>query len=111
MADNNTRAECCKRGEASLLSHSLASRPHAGEKQKYRVDGQSVNYAALISSMNVTQKPFDNPKVREALNYALNRPALVKVAFAVLLQAASLLCGTAEYPLRAKFINRGLTNQ
>lgn len=33
-------------------------------------------------SMNVTQKPFDNPKVREALNYAINRPALVKVAFA-----------------------------
>ena len=32
--------------------------------------------------MNVTQKPFDNPKVREALNYAINRPALVKVAFA-----------------------------
>lgn len=33
-------------------------------------------------SMNVTQKPFDNPKVREALNYAINRQALVKVAFA-----------------------------
>lgn len=32
--------------------------------------------------MNVTQKPFDNPKVREALNYAINRQALVKVAFA-----------------------------
>lgn len=33
-------------------------------------------------SMNVTQKPFDNPKVREAINYAINRQALVKVAFA-----------------------------
>ena len=33
-------------------------------------------------SMNVTQKPFDNPKVREAINYAINRRALVKVAFA-----------------------------
>jgi glutathione transport system substrate-binding protein len=32
--------------------------------------------------MNVTQKPFDNPKVREAINYAINRQALVKVAFA-----------------------------
>jgi ABC-type transport system substrate-binding protein len=29
-------------------------------------------------SMNVTQKPFDNPKVREAINYAINRQALVK---------------------------------
>lgn len=26
------------------------------------------------------QKPFDNPKVREAINYAINRQALVKVA-------------------------------
>ncbi len=33
-------------------------------------------------SMNVTQKPFDNQKVREAINYAINRQALVKVAFA-----------------------------
>ncbi|WP_268647878.1 ABC transporter substrate-binding protein, partial [Escherichia coli] len=33
-------------------------------------------------SMNVTQKPFDNPKVRQALNYAINKDALIKVAFA-----------------------------
>lgn len=32
--------------------------------------------------MNMQQKPFDNPKVREALNYAINKEALVKVAFA-----------------------------
>jgi len=33
-------------------------------------------------SLNVTQKPFDNAKVREAINYAINRQALAKVAFA-----------------------------
>ncbi|MGS9102697.1 ABC transporter substrate-binding protein, partial [Salmonella enterica subsp. enterica serovar Infantis] len=33
-------------------------------------------------SMKVTQKPFDNPQVREAWNYAITRQALVKVAFA-----------------------------
>jgi glutathione transport system substrate-binding protein len=32
--------------------------------------------------MNMLQKPFDNPKVREAMNYAINKEALVKVAFA-----------------------------
>jgi glutathione transport system substrate-binding protein len=31
--------------------------------------------------MNTQQKPFDNPKVREAINYAINKEALVKVAF------------------------------
>lgn len=32
-------------------------------------------------SLNVTQKPFENVKVRQALNYAINKDALIKVAF------------------------------
>ena len=31
--------------------------------------------------MNTRQKPFDNVKVRQAINYAINKEALVKVAF------------------------------
>ncbi|MCK8410988.1 ABC transporter substrate-binding protein, partial [Erwinia amylovora] len=33
-------------------------------------------------SINVTQKPISDPKVRAAINYAINRQALAKVAFA-----------------------------
>ena len=32
-------------------------------------------------SMNTQQKPFDNPKVREAIAYAINKDAVAKVAF------------------------------
>jgi glutathione transport system substrate-binding protein len=32
-------------------------------------------------SFNVLQKPYDNPKVREAIGYAINKEALAKVAF------------------------------
>lgn len=32
-------------------------------------------------SLNVTQKPFDNLKVPQALNYTINKTALIKVAF------------------------------
>jgi glutathione transport system substrate-binding protein len=32
--------------------------------------------------MNVLHKPFDNPKVRQAIAYAINKEALAKVAFA-----------------------------
>jgi glutathione transport system substrate-binding protein len=32
-------------------------------------------------TLNVMQKPFDNPKVREAIGYAINKEALAKVAF------------------------------
>ncbi len=31
--------------------------------------------------MNVLQKPYDNPKVRQAIAYAINKEALAKVAF------------------------------
>lgn len=49
-------------------------------------------------SMNVTQKPFDNPKVREAINYAINRRALVKVAFAgYATPATGVMPPTIEY--------------
>lgn len=47
VADNNTRAAMLQTVKRSLLSHSLRAGHTAGEKQKYRVDGQSVNYAAL----------------------------------------------------------------
>jgi len=32
-------------------------------------------------SLNVTQKAFDNLKGRQALNYAINKTALIKIAF------------------------------
>ncbi|MFX8199495.1 ABC transporter substrate-binding protein, partial [Acinetobacter baumannii] len=32
-------------------------------------------------TFNTRVKPFDNPKVRQAINYAINKDALTKVAF------------------------------
>jgi glutathione transport system substrate-binding protein len=58
-------------------------------------------------SMNVTQKPFDNPKVREAINYAINRQALVKVAFAGYATPATGVL-PPSLPMR-KAISRGRT--
>ncbi len=54
----------------------------AGEKNSKLELVASPSIMQRYISMNVTQKPFDNPKVREAINYAINRQALVKVAFA-----------------------------
>lgn len=36
---------------------------------------------ARYLSMNTRVKPFDNVKVRQAINYAINKQALAKVAF------------------------------
>ncbi|WP_241593145.1 glutathione ABC transporter substrate-binding protein GsiB [Rosenbergiella epipactidis] len=82
VADNNTRAAMLQTGEADFaypIPYEQAPRLKANSKLEV------VSWPSIMQryiSLNVTQKPFDNPKVREALNYAINREALAKVAFA-----------------------------
>ena len=82
VVDNNTRAAMLQTGEANLAF------PIPYEQAKLLEKNQKLDLVTSPSimqryiSFNVTQKPFDNPKVREAINYAINRQALVKVAFA-----------------------------
>ena len=41
---------------------------------------ETLELAYTLIGMNVSKPPFDNPKVREALNYALNRKEIVDAA-------------------------------
>jgi len=82
VVDNNTRAAMLQTGEATFafpVPFEQASRLKANSKLDV-VTTPSIMQRYI--SLNVTQKPFDNPKVREALEYAINRQALAKVAFA-----------------------------
>jgi glutathione transport system substrate-binding protein len=81
VVDNNTRAAMLQTGEAQFAFPSLTSRRRCWKNSKLELVA-SPSIMQRYISMNVTQKPFDNPKVREAINYAINRQALVKVAFA-----------------------------
>ncbi|KAA5967060.1 glutathione ABC transporter substrate-binding protein GsiB [Pantoea sp. M_9] len=82
VVDNNTRAAMLQTGEATFAF------PVPFEQAKRLESNDKLNVITTPSimqryiSLNVTQKPFDNPKVREALEYAINREALAKVAFA-----------------------------
>ncbi|WP_065649748.1 glutathione ABC transporter substrate-binding protein GsiB [Pantoea eucrina] len=82
VVDNNTRAAMLQTGEATFAF------PVPFEQAKRLESNGKLNVVTTPSimqryiSLNVTQKPFDNPKVREALEYAINREALAKVAFA-----------------------------
>ncbi|WP_199177658.1 glutathione ABC transporter substrate-binding protein GsiB [Erwinia sp. B116] len=82
VVDNNTRSAMLQTGEANFAF------PIPFEQAKLLEKNSKVDLVTSPSimqryiSFNVTQKPFDNPKVREAINYAINREALVKVAFA-----------------------------
>jgi glutathione transport system substrate-binding protein len=81
VVDNNTRAAVMQTGEA----HFTYPVPYEmAEVLKVKPDLELVTAPSIIVrylSMNTQQKPFDNPKVRQAINYAINKDAVAKVAF------------------------------
>ncbi|PLC55513.1 glutathione ABC transporter substrate-binding protein GsiB [Pollutimonas nitritireducens] len=82
VTDNNTRAAVVQTGEAQFAY------PLPYEQATILSKNDKLNVVAAPSiiaryvSMNVQHKPFDNVKVRQAVNYAINKEALAKVAFA-----------------------------
>ena len=79
--DSNSRAAVMQTGEAHFtypVPYELA------EVLKAKPDLEVVAAPSIIVrylSMNTQQKPFDNPKVRQAINYAINKDAVAKIAF------------------------------
>jgi glutathione transport system substrate-binding protein len=81
VPENNTRAAMLQTGEtdfAYTLPYEQAAELEKNPKLKL-VSGPSI--VTRYISFNMQQKPFDNLKVREAINYAINKEALAKVAF------------------------------
>ena len=81
VVDNNSRSAIMQTGEANFTY------PVPYEQTELLKSKPNLEVTAAPSivhrylSLNTQQKPFDNPKVREALNYAINKEALVKVVF------------------------------
>ena len=81
VVDNNTRAAMMQTNEAHFA---FPMPPEAAQTLTSKPSLEVTSAPSIIHryiSMNTQQKPFDNPKVREAINYAINKEALVKVAF------------------------------
>jgi glutathione transport system substrate-binding protein len=81
VVDNNARAALMQTGEA----HFTFPLPYEqAELLKSKPELEVVAAPSIVLrylSMNTQQKPFDNPKVRQAIAYAINKDALAKVAF------------------------------
>lgn len=81
VTDNTTRAAVVQTGEAQFAY------PVPTEQATLLAKNDKLKLVAAPSiiaryiSMNVLHKPFDNVKVRQAVNYAINKQALSKVAF------------------------------
>ena len=82
VVDNNTRAAMLQTGEADLAYPVPYEQAALLEKNGKLNLVTSPSILQRYISFNVTQKPFDNLKVRQAINYAINKQALIKVAFA-----------------------------
>lgn len=81
VVDNNTRAAMLQTGEATFAFPIPYEQASVLEKNAQLDLVAAPSILQRYISMNVTQKPFDNLKVRQALNYAINKEALIKVAF------------------------------
>ncbi len=81
VLENNTRAAMLQTGEADFATP--LPYEQAGELQK-NPKLTVVTAPSIITryvSFNMLQKPFDDLRVRQAINYAINKEALAKVAF------------------------------
>ncbi|NDL62864.1 glutathione ABC transporter substrate-binding protein GsiB [Acerihabitans arboris] len=82
VVDNNTRAAMLQTGEANFAF------PVPYEQAALLAKSNKLDLVSAPSilqryiSLNVTQKPFDDVRVRQAINYAINKDALIKVAYA-----------------------------
>ena len=82
VVDNNTRSAVMQTGEADF-AFSIPFEQAAVLKASPKVD--LIDSPSIIQrylSFNTMVKPFNDPKVRQAINYAINKDALTKVAFA-----------------------------
>ena len=81
VSDNNTRATVMQTGEAQFaFPVPFEDAPVLKANPKLELTA-SPSITMRYVSMNVQQKPFNDVRVREALNYAINKEALAKVAF------------------------------
>lgn len=82
VPDNNTRAAVMQTGEAQFAFPIPYEQIAVLEKNpKLDVIDDSQSIMARYLSMNTQVKPFSDVRVREAINYAINKQALAKVAF------------------------------
>lgn len=82
VTDNNTRASVIQTGEVQFAYPIPYEQAALLAKSPAITVVNSPSVADTYLSLNNLQKPFNDLRVREAINYAINKEALAKVAFA-----------------------------
>ena len=77
VVDNNARSAMMRTGEAHFTFPVPFEQAAVLEKEPNINMVAAPSIIARYLNMNMLQKPFDNPKVRQAINYAVDRDALI----------------------------------
>lgn len=79
-SDDNTRVTALYGGDADMIEYVPFQNAAAIEANKnYAI--QKTSGPFMLLEFNTTFKPFSNPKVREAIGYAINRQTIIDTAF------------------------------
>ena len=81
VTDNNTRTAMLQAGEAHFTAPVPFEQAENLAKNPKLDLITAPGIFAYYMSMNTLKKPFDDIRVRHAINYAINKPALAKVVF------------------------------
>jgi len=81
VPEASTRAAGLRTGTYQLLPtvDPVTAQTLKGASGVTMLGTQDLAYSLL--GLNVSRKPFDDPKVREAINYAVNRPDIVQAVY------------------------------
>lgn len=81
VLENNTRAAMLQTGEADFIFPIPYEQAGLLKKNDKLEVVASPSIIMRFLALNMLQKPYDNPLVRQAIGYAINKEALAKVAF------------------------------
>lgn len=90
-------------GSIDIFPHFTTDRAKQVDQTRFKVDS-SVSNMPQIFILNNKVKPFDNVKVREALNYAVNRKDIISVST----DGAGVELTTAMSPAMGKYYDTSL---
>jgi glutathione transport system substrate-binding protein len=77
--ENGARVAMLQTGEADFIYPVPTEQAESINGKDGIVVDNNPSIIVRYLSMNTTKKPFDDPKVRQAINYAINKDAFVKV--------------------------------
>jgi glutathione transport system substrate-binding protein len=79
--DENTRVTAIKAGDVDLIEY-VPWKDTVPLQQEPNIEVYSGDASAFMTLMfNVRQKPFDDPRVRRAFGYAVNRQGIIDIVF------------------------------